>query len=97
MNQRQYSIANRAAFSQREIGLNETSPVCIRKVMQFSIAMNGQYKKKAAETAIKIVRYVKCSFWRNAVLAEHLTKERLVSLNGRIGTEAWKTAESEAV
>lgn len=66
-----------------------------RKVVNFTIAINDNYKTAAMGEVKKITTFVNCSYWLNAGIATVLTKGLLVELFGRIGVKAWKTAEGE--
>lgn len=54
-----------------------------KEVTGFTIAINDSYRPKDGER-VTIPRYFECSYWRNAGLAEYLTKGTLVELHGRI-------------
>ena len=67
-----------------------------KKVTGFTIAINDSYRSKDGER-VTITRYFECSYWRNAGLAEYLTKGTLVELNGRIDAGAYVNREGKAV
>ena len=67
-----------------------------RQVVNFSVAINDQYKVKGQELPVKLVTYVQCAYWVNAAVAPFLTKGRLVELQGRIGINAYKGDDGEA-
>jgi single-strand DNA-binding protein len=66
-----------------------------RKVVNFSIVINDRYKPKDGEVK-EIATFVNCAYWINPGIAPYLTKGTLVELYGRIGVNAWNTAEGEA-
>ena len=67
-----------------------------RQVVNFSIAINDNYKPRDSEHPVKITNYVNCSYWINPAIGEHLKKGTLVELSGRIGVNAWTNAEGKA-
>lgn len=67
-----------------------------KKVTGFTIAINDSYRPKDGER-VTITRYFECSYWRNAGLAEYLTKGTLVELHGRIEAGAYINKEGKAV
>ncbi len=67
-----------------------------RKVVNFSVAVNDNYKPKGSEVSTKVVTYFNCSYWMNPGIAEYLNKGTLVEVQGRVSVNAWKNAEGEA-
>lgn len=67
-----------------------------RQVVNFSVAVNDNYKPKGATEQIKSTTYFNCSYWINPKVAEHLIKGTLVELHGRVSVNAWKNSEGEA-
>ena len=67
-----------------------------RQVVNFSVAINDQYKVKGQEQPVKLVTYVQCAYWVNAAVAPFLSKGKLVELQGRIGVNAYKGNDGEA-
>ena len=67
-----------------------------KKVTGFTIAINDSYRPKDGERVI-ITRYFECSYWRNAGLAEYLTKGTLVELHGRIEAGAYINKDGKAI
>jgi single-strand DNA-binding protein len=67
-----------------------------RKVVNFSVAINDSYKAKGSTEPTKIVTYVQCAYWINPGIAQWLTKDTLVELQGRVGVNAYKSMDGEA-
>jgi single-strand DNA-binding protein len=67
-----------------------------KKVTGFTIAINDSYRPKDGER-VQITRYVECSYWRNAGIAEYLKKGTLVELFGRIDAGAYINKDGKAV
>ena len=66
-----------------------------RQVVNFSVAINHNYKAKGSSEATKIVTYVQCSYWVNPGVAQYLTKGTLVELQGRVGVNAYTGMDGE--
>ena len=66
-----------------------------RKVVNFSIAINDNYKTKGSDIVTKIVTYYNCSYWRNENIAQYLTKGTIVELCGRTSVTAWINNDNE--
>lgn len=67
-----------------------------RQVINFSIAVNDNYKTKQGE-AKKITRFFNCAYWVASGIVKHLTKGTLVELNGRIGLNTYQNMEGKTV
>lgn len=65
-----------------------------RQVVNFSIAINDNYKTKQGEIKEQTTFY-NCSYWINAKIAPYLTKGTLVELSGRIRSNAWIGKDGE--
>lgn len=68
-----------------------------RQVVNFSIAINDNYKPKGSTEAKEIVTYINCSYWLNAKTAQWLKKGTLVELFGRIGLSVYNNSQGTAV
>jgi single-strand DNA-binding protein len=68
-----------------------------KQVVNFSIAVNDNYKTKGDSETRKAVRYFNCTYWINTGIAEYLTKGTLVELNGRINLNSWKNMEGKTI
>lgn len=49
-----------------------------RKVVNFSVAINDNYRAKGSDNINKMVTYFKCTYWQNQTIAGYLTKGSLV-------------------
>ncbi|MFV8375922.1 single-stranded DNA-binding protein [Flavobacterium sp. GSP11] len=67
-----------------------------RQVVNFSIAINDNYKPKGSTEVKEIVTYINCSYWLSAKVAEWLKKGALVQLFGRIGLNVYSNSEGKA-
>ena len=66
-----------------------------RKVVNFNIAMNENYKVKGSHEIKKATDYFNCSYWINDRIAKVLTKGTLVELYGRIGINTYTNNSGE--
>ena len=66
-----------------------------RKVVNFNIAMNENYKVKGSDEIKKATNYFNCSYWINDRIAKVLTKGTLVELYGRIGINTYTSNSGE--
>lgn len=66
-----------------------------KQVVNFSVAINDNYKAKGSSEVTKVVTYVQCDYWVNPGIAQYLTKGVLVELQGRIGVNAYKGNDGE--
>ena len=66
-----------------------------RKVVNFNIAMNENYKVKGSDEIKKATNYFNCSYWINDRIAKVLTKGTLVELYGRIGINTYTNNSGE--
>jgi single-strand DNA-binding protein len=67
-----------------------------RKVVNFSIAINDNYKPKGSNEVKKITTFVNCSYWINAGIAPYLIKGALIEVSGRISVSAYTDSNKEA-
>ena len=67
-----------------------------RKVVNFSIAVNDNYRPKGSNEVKKITTFVNCSYWINAGIAPYLTKGILAEVSGRISVSAYTDLNKEA-
>lgn len=59
-----------------------------KNVVNFSVAVNDSYKKKAGER-ITQTEFFDCSFWLGTGIAPYLTKGSIVELYGRVSARAY--------
>lgn len=67
-----------------------------KEVVNFSIAINDNYKPKGSSEVKKLTTYFNCSYWVSSNIAKVLTKGTLVQLYGRISVNVYKDAEGNA-
>ncbi|RKR08919.1 single-strand DNA-binding protein [Flavobacterium sp. 90] len=68
-----------------------------KQVVNFSIAINDNYKPKGSTELKEVVTYIECSYWLNTATAKWLKKGTLVQLFGRIGMNVYNNSEGVAV
>ena len=68
-----------------------------KQVVNFSIAINDNYKPKGSTEVKEVVTYINCSYWLNAKTAEWVKKGALVQLFGRIGMNVYSNIEGKAL
>ncbi|MFH6943374.1 single-stranded DNA-binding protein [Flavobacterium sp.] len=68
-----------------------------KQVVNFSIAINDNYKPKGSTEVKEVTTYINCSYWLNTATAQWLKKGTLVQLFGRIGMNVYNNSEGEAV
>jgi single-strand DNA-binding protein len=68
-----------------------------KQVVNFSIAINDNYKPKGSTELKEIVTYIECSYWLNTATAQWLKKGTLVQLFGRVGMNVYNNSEGIAV
>lgn len=68
-----------------------------KQVVNFSIAINDNYKPKDSSEVKEVVTYINCSYWLNAKTADWLKKGALVQLFGRIGMNVYSNSEGKAI
>lgn len=68
-----------------------------KQVVNFSIAINDNYKPKGSTEVKEVTTYINCSYWLNTVTAQWLKKGTLVQLFGRIGMNVYNNSEGMAV
>jgi single-strand DNA-binding protein len=66
-----------------------------RELVNFSIAINDNYKPKGAMEIKKVVTYVDCSYWLSTGIAQYLKKGALVQLSGNMAARAWINLQGE--
>ena len=67
-----------------------------KQVVNFTVAINDNYKAKGSSETTKVVTYIQCDYWVNPNIAKYLTKGILVELQGRIGVNAYTGKDGEA-
>jgi single-strand DNA-binding protein len=68
-----------------------------KQVVNFSIAINDNYKPKGSTELKEVVTYIECSYWLNTATAQWLKKGTLVQLFGRIGMSVYNNSQGVAV
>ncbi|CAA9202453.1 single-stranded DNA-binding protein [Flavobacterium collinsii] len=68
-----------------------------KQVVNFSIAINDNYKPKGSTEVKEVTTYINCSYWLNANTAQWLKKGTLVQLFGRIGLNVYNNNEGVAM
>jgi len=68
-----------------------------KQVVNFSIAINDNYKPKGSTEVKEVTTYINCSYWLNATTAQWLKKGTLVQLFGRISMNVYNNSEGLAV
>ncbi|RUT68480.1 single-stranded DNA-binding protein [Flavobacterium cupreum] len=68
-----------------------------KQVVNFSIAINDNYKSKGSTEVKEVTTYINCSYWLNTKTAQWLKKGTLVQLFGRIGMNVYNNSEGVAV
>jgi single-strand DNA-binding protein len=59
-----------------------------KDVVNFSIAINDNYKPKESEV-VRLTTFVNCSYWVRTGIAPYLKKGTLVEITGRLGVNAY--------
>ena len=67
-----------------------------KQVVNFTVAINDNYKAKGSSETTKVVTYIQCDYWVNPNIAKYLTKGILVELQGRVGVNAYTSNDGEA-
>ena len=67
-----------------------------KQVVNFTVAINDNYKAKGSSEITKVVTYVPCDYWVNPGITKYLTKGILVELQGRVGVNAYTGKDGEA-
>lgn len=67
-----------------------------KEVVNFSIAINDNYKPKGSTELKEVTTFINCSYWLNAKTAQFLRKGTLVQLFGRIGINVYSNADGKA-
>lgn len=68
-----------------------------KQVVNFSIAINDNYKSKGSTEVKEVTTYINCSYWLNTKTAQWLKKGTLVQLFGRIGMNVYNNSEGVSV
>lgn len=67
-----------------------------KKVVNFSIAVNDNYKPKGSTEVQQVTNFFNCSYWLNETIAAYMKKGGLVEMQGRISVNAYLNKEGEA-
>jgi single-strand DNA-binding protein len=68
-----------------------------KQVVNFSIAINDNYKPKGSTKHKEVVTYIAWSYWMGTGVAEWLKKGTLVQLFGRIGISVYTSSDGRAL
>ena len=64
-----------------------------KEVVAFTIVIDDYYKSDGKKKEVSTFIY--CSYWQNTKIAKFLTKSTVVTVNGRIGINSYKTSEGD--
>ncbi len=67
-----------------------------RKVLNFTLVVNDQYKPKGSDKWESIATYFTCAYWINPKVAERLKKGNLVEVAGRVYATAYTDMQGDA-
>jgi len=67
-----------------------------RQVVNFTIAINDNYKPKGSDKWMSVTTYINCAYWLNPKVVERLKKGNLIELTGRLAVSAYKDMQGEA-
>ncbi|MES2850558.1 MAG: single-stranded DNA-binding protein [Bacteroidota bacterium] len=67
-----------------------------RQVVNFTIAINDNYKPKNSDNWVTVTTYINCSYWLSPKVAERLKKGNLVEVTGRLAISAYKDMQGDA-
>lgn len=67
-----------------------------KEVVNFSIAINDNYKPKGSSDVKEVTSFINCSYWLNSKTAQFLQKRTLVQLFGRIGINVYSNTEGKS-
>jgi single-strand DNA-binding protein len=67
-----------------------------KEVVNFSVAINDRYKAKGATEAKKITTYINVSWWMGKGIAQILTRGSVVTISGRMFTNAYNDMNGKA-
>lgn len=67
-----------------------------RQVVNFSLAINDNYKSKGSDKWVTVTTYITCAYWINPKVAERLKKGNLIEVTGRLTVSAYTDMQGEA-
>ena len=67
-----------------------------RQVVNFTIAINDNYKPKNSDKWVTVTTYINCAYWLSPKVAERLKKGNLIEITGRLAVSAYSTMQGEA-
>lgn len=67
-----------------------------KEVVNFSIAINDRYKPKGATEAKEFTTYINVAWWMGKGIAKMLNKGAIVSISGRLFTNAYNDLNGNA-
>lgn len=67
-----------------------------KEVVNFSIAINDNYKPKGSNELKEVTTFINCSYWLNSKTAQILKKGAMVQLFGRMGLNVYSNADGKA-
>ncbi len=64
-----------------------------RQVVNFTVATNERFKVKQTGETKELTTYFQCAYWQGTGITPFLTTGSLVEVTGRIGVNAYQTAD----
>jgi single-strand DNA-binding protein len=65
-----------------------------RQVVTFFVALNNRYRTKEGELK-DMTAFISCSYWKSTAIATHLVKGGIVTVQGNIGINAYKSMDGD--
>jgi single-strand DNA-binding protein len=67
-----------------------------RQVVNFSLAINDNYRPKGSDKWVTVTTYINCAYWISSKIAERLKKGNLIEVTGRLAVSAYTDMQGEA-
>jgi len=67
-----------------------------RQVVNFSLAINDNFKPKGSDKWVTVTTYITCAYWINPKVADRLKKGNLIEVTGRLAVSAYTDMQGEA-
>ncbi|HAO09411.1 MAG TPA: single-stranded DNA-binding protein [Chryseobacterium sp.] len=67
-----------------------------RQVVNFTLAINNNYKLKGSDKWVTVTTYITCAYWLNPKVADRLKKGNLIEVTGRLAVSAYTDMQGEA-
>lgn len=77
----------------KDASVNQTKST--REVVNFSVAVNENYKPKGSHDYVQQTTFFNCSYWLTSKIASVLRKGVLVQLIGNLSVSAYTNAEGQ--